>query len=189
LQGHPLVQTPLRFTAPILLGVVLGCVEVPDVVQDASLAQGKLADGTPVRASGAVFGGTVDDGTGTVPPLHAIFEVAAPHGNAGPPVALELRAPVSFVMPPRGSSEAVLCISGPDGGAAFEQCDLPTIEVQLDEDFADCGSSSYCTLAVGGRITIAQSSIFNGTVDFRHHEALTDTSIFGRCDPPNPAPE
>jgi hypothetical protein len=185
LHDHPLVQTPLRFTAPILLGMVVGCVEVPDVAEDTSTALGKLADGTPVRASGAVFGGTVDDGTGTVPPLHAIFEVPAPHAL----VALELRAPVSFVLPARGSSEAVICVLGPDGRAVDEQCDLPVIEVRLDEDSADCGSSSYCMLAVGGRLTIAQSTIFNGTVDFRHHEALTDTSIFGRCDPPNPSPE
>jgi hypothetical protein len=180
------MQTSLRRIAPLVAALAMGCASVPDLIEDTATAEGTLADGTRVFASGAVFGGTVDDGSGSVPPLDATFQGALADGRV---FVLELRAPVSFALPPRGSEEAAVCVSIDAPVRVAERCDLPALEIHLDEDSADCSHGSYCQLQVAGALTVSKNAVFDGVVRFAHHEGLTSVSLFGSGDPPNPSPQ
>jgi hypothetical protein len=180
------MQTSLRTVATVIAALAMGCKSVPSLTEDTATVEGTLADGTPVFASGVVFGGTVDDGTGSVPPLDATFNETLADGRV---FVVEVRAPVSFALPPRGSEEAAVCVTIDAPVRVDERCDLPAVEVHLDQDSADCNEGDYCLLQVEGVLTVSKSALFNGVVRFAHHEGLTSVSLGGSGDPPNPSPE
>jgi hypothetical protein len=181
------MQTFLRTISPLIAALAMGCVSVPGLTEDTATADGTLADGTRFVASGGVFGGTVDDGTGSVPPLDATFRQTLADGRV---LVLEVRAPVAFALPARGSEEAAVCVTIDAPVHVDQRCDLPAVELHLDEDSADCNDPTYyCRLQVAGALTVSESALFNGVVRFAHHEGLTSVSLFGSGDPPNPSPE
>jgi hypothetical protein len=141
----------------------------PTLVVDGSTVTGSLADGTKVSASAGVFGDTADDGSGTVPPLDAVFDVPRSDGTS---VHVEIRAPVSFVLPTRAPADVLVCAIDERAERIGEQCDKPSVAVHLDVDQADC-SISPCLVDVAGGITISGSSVFNGSVVFEHREQAT----------------
>jgi hypothetical protein len=165
-------RASLRALTPLLLGALAGCtVPVAAVTDDTSTAQGALADGTVYEASSGVFGGLADDGTETVPPLDASFQAPRPNGRV---LKLEVRTPVSYVLPLRQPSIVEVCLTDEGPGEVMTRCELPTLDLHLDQDSSDCSQQqshgNVCLVQVSGEITIGAGSLFNGTVRFQHGE-------------------
>jgi hypothetical protein len=138
----------------------------PSVSVDTSTAAGWLADGTFFLASSGVFGGGgADDGSRTVPPLDAVFEMK---GRSSTDV-VEIRALVSYALAPRAPSDVLVCAIIDRASDVAERCDKPEIDVQLEVDSSSCVYSP-CLVDVAGRLTITGSAVFNGTVVFDHEE-------------------
>jgi hypothetical protein len=144
----------------------------PSMSVDTSTAAGLLADGTYFLASSGVFGGEADNGTGTVPPLDAVFEMK---GRAGSDYVVEIRAPVSYVLPSRPPADVLVCAIAEGASDVAEHCDKPEVDVQLDVDWSSCAYSP-CLVDVAGRLTITGSAVFNGTIVFDHEEQWTTSS-------------
>jgi hypothetical protein len=147
----------------------------PSVSVDTSTAAGWLADGTPFLASSDVFGGAADDGSRTVPPLDAVFEMK---GRAGTDDVIEIRAAVSYAFPSRAPSDVLVCAIARGLSDVAERCDKPEVDVQLDVDSSSCAYSP-CLVNVAGRLTINGSAAFNGTVAFDHEEQWATMSTGG----------
>jgi hypothetical protein len=165
------------FRGPTILGAAacaLGCtstVTYPSVSTDTSTTAGWLADGTSFLSSAGVFGTAADDGSHTVPPLDATFEMK---GLAGADYTVEIRASVSTALPSRPPSDVLVCAIA-RGVDVEERCDKPDVEVQIDFDSSSCAYSP-CLVNVAGRLTLTGSAVFNGTVVFDHEEQWTTTT-------------
>jgi hypothetical protein len=166
------LRTLVTMGAACTIGCGLGSETYPSVSVDTSTTAGWLADGTYFLASSSVFGGGADDGSRTVPPLDAVFEMK---GRLGNDYVVEIRAPISYALPSRSPSDVLVCAIVKEPSDVAERCDKPEVDVQLDVDSSSCAYSP-CLVDVAGRLTITGSAVFNGTVVFDHEEQWATSS-------------